>query len=207
MKTLYRTIMLLQAIAVMLAMGFWSEAYAQDRAVKFGVDIHAGLGIDELSHYSVGADIICAWQANNYVQLGAGAGYLRTDALVSMGMGGEYRTEYKGFDGIRLFVREKASLFDGRVSPFVWFDEGGTIGLKRSGARIGRQATQLFFEPGAGVDFQQKGGSRISVSLGYLSQHTSYSSYTIAKDGKSMLDNTRMTDFMGQLTLHVGVMF
>lgn len=207
MKTLYRTIMLLQAIAVMLAMGFWSEAYAQDRAVKFGVDIHAGLGIDELSHYSVGADIICAWQANNYVQLGAGAGYQRTDALVSMGMGGEYRTEYKGFDGIRLFVREKASLSDGRVAPFVWFDAGGTIGLKRSGARSGYQATQLFFEPGVGIDYKLEGGNRICLSLGYLSQHTSYSRYTIAKDGKSMLDNYPMSDFIGQLVLHVGFMF
>ena len=106
-----------------------------------------------------------------------------------------------------LFVRQKASLFDGSIAPFVWFDEGGTIGLKRSGSLSGRQATQLFFEPGVGVDFKLKGGGRIGLSLGYLSQHTCYTRYTIAQDGTSMLDNFPMIDYIGQIVLHVGFMF
>lgn len=202
-----KTIALLQFIAIMITASLSCEALAQESAFRYGIDVHGGIGINELSHYSAGADILCTWQANNHVQLGVGAGYQRTDALVYMGLGGEYRTDYGDFDGIRLFVREKASLSEGRIAPFVWFDEGGTIGLKRSGARSGRQATQLFFEPGVGVDFQLKGGNQIGLSLGYLSQHTSYSRYTIASDGKSMLDNTPMTDFIGQLVLHIGFVF
>lgn len=209
MKTRVMTI-----VAFMLCMT--AGLHAQP-GIRFGADIHGGYALDLNSKHGIGADLVAGWQANDYVFIGAGAGYQMNRALQHHEHTIFFPTEtesdrydYDKYNRFRFFVRGKANFTRGKISPFTNFDAGlsTTRNVKEEKKFIGtvrQPMSGLFFEPAIGCDIQVGGGHQLFVMVGYCCQSTQFYHSRVKDD---MVDaSCYPTGLAGQLTLHAGFMF
>lgn len=193
---------------ILLTLSFLLEGgiiAAQERGFAVGVELRGGVGLESGSRYAAEVDLIGGWHLNEHVCLGAGVGYQHSRALLYKGLlgGVPYETIYVDCNGIRLFMRGMSRFTDGKAAMFTYSDVGWSFNVSGKGSPY----NGLFFEPGLGYDIRLSSRGAIYVMLGYLSQHTNYSQYSVAQDGTSFPDNVGMSEHTGQLTLHVGYRF
>lgn len=172
-------IKILSAIALTLSC---TASFAQTKGYEKSIELHGGIPIDKYSNFSFGITMVNGYRLNDFLYVGAGAGYEYFDALYStsreyIGQGSSKKDEdYYGKSLIRLFGRVKVNFTKTKVSPFFAGDIGYSIDLNANGWG---STSGLTFEPQFGLDFKLPENIGLYFAVGRRGQQNSHTAFDL----------------------------
>ena len=178
-------------------------AFSQSKGYEFSVDASAGLGLSNLSKYSVGASVINGYRLSDKFSIGLGVGFKYAETLYYYSEDstlGNYDSRDNKFL-VPVFLRAKFNFTDGAIAPFITGDFGYTFDV---GKNPNKNIEGLFAEPIVGVDFKSKGATWF-LGIGANVQQHHYEYFRISDVIKS--SESTVKGVVTTLALHFGVAF
>ncbi len=180
---------------------YW--VFSQSKGYELTVDATGGLGLTNLSKYSVGISVINGYRINDKFALGLGVGFKYAETLYYYSNDktlGDYESRDNKFL-VPVFAQVKFNFTEGKISPFIIGDVGYTFDV---GKNPNKNLEALFVEPIVGVDFKSA-KTTWYLGLGANIQQHHYEYFHISDVIKS--SEKTIKGMAPTLTLHFGVAF
>lgn len=194
-------------LLIMALLCMCEMTYAQQKGFEASIEANVGIGLDNCTKYSFGANVIGGYRFSDYIFIGAGIGYSYINGLYYsnyeyISKGNSY--SYKSYDvrnNLNVFARAKFNMTKTKVSPFISVDLGGTFALTSNSIKM---ANGFMYEPALGCDFKLKEKHKVYVMLGYKGMQYQYRAFDTTYGSTD--DEMRKTS-AGAFCIHLGFTF